>query len=230
MTVGMSPEDLAARYPCLYHVTGPSAFDGIKRHGLLPTNELLTLFEASESERYDIATRRRPKSVTLSHPEHGRATISDNAPLSERRLAKCLDDNLTVSDWLKILNSKVFFWADKGRLNTHLNARLNRNRERLVLVFDTLRLAQLDGPRMELSPFNTGSTAHNPPRRGLSTFVPLANHSYAEWQKLRQHQRKTPDKIVEVTINGAVANATCLLVDHYIAIGNSNRRVDPPPG
>ena len=52
MTVGMSPEDLAARYPCLYHVTGPSAFDGIKRHGLLPTNELLTLYSVPYLRSY----------------------------------------------------------------------------------------------------------------------------------------------------------------------------------
>jgi hypothetical protein len=230
VTGGMSPEDLAKRHPRLYHLTAPSALEGIKRHGLLSTNELLTLFEASEAKRYIIANKRRPKSETLDHPEYGRATISDNAPLSERKLAKCLDDNLTVSDWLNILNSRVFFWADKGRLNTHLNARLNRGHERLVLVFDTLRLAQRNGPRIELSPINTGATAYNPTRRGLSTFVPLARHSYAEWQKPRQYQRKTPDKIVEVTITGAVVNVSCLLVDHYIAVGTSKRRVEPPPG
>lgn len=226
----MSPEDLAKLHPHLYHVTDPSALDGIRRHGLLSTSNLLTLFEVQEPARALIERVRRSGSLTLVHPEHGYATIADNAPLNEQKLAKCLDDGLVVADWLRKLNERVFFWSNKRRLDSFLNAQLNRNRPRLVLVFDTLRLAKSHASRMELAPFNTGSTAYTPTRRGLSTFTPLERYRYAEWRKLRKNLRKTPDNIVEVTVTGSVTNAAEFLVEHYIVVGNRNRRVEPPFG
>jgi hypothetical protein len=226
----MSPEDLAKLHPHLYHVTDPSALDGIKRHGLLSTSNLLTLFEVQEPARALIERVCRPGSVTLKHPEHGYATIADNAPLNEQKLAKCLDDGLVAADWLRKLNERVFFWSNKHRLDAFLDAQLNRNRPRLVLVFDTLRLAKSHASRMELAPFNTGSTAYTPTRRGLSTFTPLERYSYAEWRKLRKNLRQKLDNIVEVTVIGSVANAAEFLVEHYSAVGNCKQRIEPPSG
>jgi len=167
----LSPEDLAAKHPRLYHLTAPDALSGILRHGLLPTSALLTLFEVPNADRHRIERRRRPASVPLSHPVHGAAVITDNLPLTEAALEACLDDGLTPEDWLAILNSRAFFWPDEESLARLLGARLNRGRERLVLVLDTLSLARRHQQRMELAAINTGSTIRRPARRGLSTFV-----------------------------------------------------------
>jgi uncharacterized protein DUF7002 len=213
----VSPEDLAAVHPRLYHVADPGALPGILRHGLLPTSGLLTLFEVPAAERRAIERRRRPESVRLTHPAHGEAVITDNMPLSEAALEACLDDGLTPADWLLLLNGRVFFWPDEESLGRLLGARLNRNRDRLVLVLDTLGVARRHHRRMELSAINTGSTIRRPARRGLSTFAPLGLHDYEAWRRLRGGR----DRIREVTVVGGVADVAEHLVGHHIAPGRS---------
>jgi hypothetical protein len=207
----LSPEELAAKHPRLYHVTDPGALEGILRHGLLPTSGLLSLFEVPEADRHLIERRRRPASVRLTHPAHGEAVITDNLPLSETALEACLDDGLAPGDWLAILNERVFFWPDEHSLARLLGAKLNRDRDRLVLVLDTLGVARRHGQRMALSAINTGSTIRRPARRGLSTFVPLCLHDYEAWRRLRGGR----DRIREVTVVGGVAQVADHLVEHY---------------
>jgi hypothetical protein len=213
----VSPEDLAALHPRLYHVADPVALPGILRHGLLPTSDLLSLFDVPATERRAIERRRRPAGVPLEHPVHGRAVITDNLPLSEAALAACLNDGLAPGDWLALLNSRVFFWPDRDSLARLLGARLNRGRDRLVLVLDTLGVARRHRRRMELAAINTGSTIRRPARRGLSTISPLELHDYGTWRRLRGGR----DRIREVTVVGGVADVAEHLVEHYVAPGRA---------
>ncbi len=196
----MTPEDLARRHPKLYHVTSPGAWETIARRGLLPTTTLLGLFEVDGPRRVQLTTARRPVEVRLEHPVHGTALLQDNLPLSERALAGCLDDGLTPQDWLRLLNERVFFWADENGLARLLRARMNRGRPREVLVFDTLGLARAHAERVEISPINSGATIRRPARRGLTTFTPLLAKSYADWQT----QRGRRDRILEVVVRGGI--------------------------
>jgi hypothetical protein len=118
----VSPEEIAARHPQLYHVTRLDAIASIRRHGLLSTASLLTLFEVPPTQRELIESTRRPRSVRIAHPVHGTARITDNAPLGEDALAACLDDGLSPADWMRMLNRRVFFWVDKKDLDIHLRA------------------------------------------------------------------------------------------------------------
>lgn len=196
----MTPEELAFRHPRLYHVTEPGAWVSIQQKGLLSTTRLLDLFEVEAVQRALIETKRRPSSIPIEHPQQGRVIINDNVPLSESALAKCLDDGLTPVDWLRILNSRVFFWASKEGLDRMLNARLNRNRLREILVIDTLSLAKAHADKMELCPINSGATIRKAARRGLNTFTPLTLHSFDDWRKLRGQR----DQILEVTVRDHV--------------------------
>ena len=196
----MTPEDLAILHPKLYHVTSPEAWKTIATLGLLPACALLELFEPDERRRAQLTATRRPDEVSLEHPVHGTAVLNDNLPLSERALASCLDDGLNPQDWLRILNERVFFWADEGGLGRLLGARMNRGRRRTVLVFNTLPLARAHVERVEICPINSGSTIRRPARRGLATFTPLSAKSYGEWQR----QRGRRDRIVEVVVRGGV--------------------------
>jgi hypothetical protein len=102
--------------------------------------------------------------------------------------------------WLRILNSRVFFWASQDGLDRLLGARLNRNRVREVLVVDTLSLAKAYADQMELCPINSGATIRKAARRGLNTFSPLRQYSFNEWSRLRGQR----DHIREITIRDAV--------------------------
>jgi hypothetical protein len=196
----MTPEELAVHHPRLYHVTEPGAWDNIQRNGLLSTTHLLTLFEIENSRRQELETQRRPSAVLLEHRNYGCAILNDQFPLSERALLHCLDDNLTPSDWIRLLNARVFFWASEEGLNRHLGARLNRQREREVIVIDTLSMAKTHSDRMELCAINSGATLRKAPRRGLNTFTSMLHHNYKDWCKLRGRH----DKVREVTVHDHV--------------------------
>jgi hypothetical protein len=213
----VTPDELAKKHPRLYHVTDSRNWDGIAKHGLLSTSCLLSLFEVSASDRVGTERQRRPESVALTHPVHGEAIVTDNIPLGEKALMSCLDDGLAPTDWYAILNCRVFFWVSKQRVDGFLLAKAHRGQERLVLVLDTLSVAQQYGEQMELSPINSGSARRLPARRGLSTFTPLLRHDYPTWRWLRN--KATADRIVELTVVGGVDDITDHLVERHLVSG-----------
>lgn len=210
----MTPEDLAEKHPKLYHVTEPGAWASIKKHGLQSTSRLLDLFEVRNPQRILLESKRRARAIPLCHPSVGQVILNDQAPLFEKALEKCLDDSLTPSDWLKILNARVFFWASEEGLNRHLQARLNRTRSREVLVLDTLSLAKKHQQQIEICPINSGTTFRKAARRGLETFTPLLKYPYATWSKLRGQR----DKIHEVTVLGGVAD----IEEHLLEVAHAS--------
>lgn len=210
----MTPEELAERHPKLYHVTEPGAWENIKRFGLLSTSQILDLFEIHGLERAQLETKRRATAIALQHASHGQIILNDNIPLNEKALEKCLDDHLTPADWLRLLNSRVFFWASEEKVNRHLEARLNRTRKREVLVVDTLKLAKTHSEKIELCPINSGASFRKAARRGLHTFTPMLKHPYSEWSKLRGKR----DTICEVTVLDHVMD----IEDHVIQIRETN--------
>ncbi|MBY0292439.1 MAG: hypothetical protein K2W92_04035 [Alphaproteobacteria bacterium] len=207
----MTPEELAARHPRLYHVTEPGAWASVAQKGLLSTTRLLDLFEIEAELRIRIETKRRPAAVPLEHPTHGRVIINDNQPLNEKALTCCLDGGLTPADWLRLLNSRVFFLASEEGLNRLLGARFNRHRPREVIVINTLSLATAHAERIELCPINSGSTLRKAARRGLDTFTPLLHHSFKDWSKHRGRR----DQILEITVRDHVTDITHHMIDVF---------------
>lgn len=204
----MTPDEIAGLFPVLHHMTLPSAVPSIRRHGLLPASALLDLFAIDGEERHAIESAPRRARVTIRHERHGEATITDNLPLSEAALERCLDDGLTPRRWLRMLNARVFFWPDERTLGTLLNARANRGRRLAVLRFDTRSLARAHGARMAFSPINSGATIRRPARRGLSTFQPIAHLSYDAWRRLRGRL----DTVREISVEGGVPDAHAHLI------------------
>lgn len=212
----MTPEDLAALHPRLYHTTDAANLDGILRHGLRSTSQLLDLFGWSRAEREAFVRQRRPDRVRLERPDDGVAVVTDNRPLHDASLASCLDDGLTPADWCAKLNERVFFWVDARSLHRLLHAAASRERDRVVLVFDTARLARAYAGQIELSPINSGACLRKPARRGHATFTPLSRHAYADWRRLRQQrgEKISPDTIREVTVLGGIDDVRPFL-DRY---------------
>ena len=196
----LSPEEIASLHPRLFHITRPQALPSICRHGLLSTHQLLALFDVPSRERRLLETMRRPTSIEIAHPVHGNATLTDNAPLSEAALSQCLDDGLHPTDWMQLLNQRIFFWVDEKNMTNHFRASTHRGEKRIVMVFDTLSVVQAYYKQIELAAINTGSTIRKPARRGLSTFAPAHLHSYRDWQKLRGGR----DRIKELTVVGGI--------------------------
>lgn len=202
----MTPEELAKRHPFLFHTTHPENWEGILQYGLFSTKSILELHEWENSDRVSYIRQRRPESDWLRHDSKGVAVITDNSPLHEGKLARCLDDGLTPADWLAMLNSRVFFWTNDKNLARLMNANASLGQERLVLTFDTLKLARAYSTTVEICPFNSGSTIHQPAQRGLSTFSRISEIDFAKWRRSRKKSKL--DNIKEVTIQDRVLNVT----------------------
>jgi len=208
MSKGISPEELAARYPRLYHVARCGSWPAIQRHGLLSTAALLDLFEVSGGKRRAIESRRRPCCITIEHPVHGAAVIRDQMPMDDAGLIRALQDGLTPQQWYQMLNNKVFFWMTPARLESLLNARAYRGMRQTVLVVDTAALLARHLSRVVLSPINSGCTRPFPSPRGAASFLPLADYPFKKWERARRRV----DPVVELAVEYAVPDIRDLVV------------------
>jgi hypothetical protein len=195
-------DELVRLYPRLYHMAAPDAWPQIVRHGLLSTEALLDRFEVAEPQRTELLTRRRGVSVKISHPKHGTAVVRDNIPLSESKLAAALAD-MTVDQWLRLLNSKVFFWLQRERVSRLLGAHAYRASSHLIITVDTqLLLGHIGDDSVTLSRINTGSTAYRAAPRGRDTFKQISDYTHPP----RRRALKSASDIAELSVAGAVAD------------------------
>lgn len=171
----MDVGDLIERYPCLYHMAEAGSWPSIHQHGLLSTSALLDLFEVNGDHRHAIESARRPRSVTIEHPEHGTAVIRDQIPLNPTILKRCLV-GMTPGEWCETLNRRVFFWTQRERLERLLGARAYRARPHDVLTLDTASLVAAHEPAITLAHLNTGTTVFRAPARGPDTFRSIVDY------------------------------------------------------
>lgn len=202
----MTEAELVAAHPQLWHMAEDGAWPSIQRHGLLSTTALLDLYGVGGEARETLEARRRPAPAALAAAGLPGAVVRDQGPLSEAKLAACLDDGLSPADWLRLLNRRVFFWLKRRRLDELLAGRAYRNRPHTVLTVDTASLLAAHGSRVTLSPINSGATVYDAKRRGLSTFRSVADYP------LREKGRRKA--IAELTVEHSVPD----IADHVVAV------------
>jgi hypothetical protein len=203
----MRVDDIAARYPLLYHMAECDSWPGITRHGLLSTTAALDLFEVNDQRRNTLERIRRPEKELLDHPVHGRLVLRDQKPLNEKRLASCLQGGLTPADWYALLNGKTFFWARRDRLLTLLQAEAYRDDEHDVLTVDAASLLAAHHQRVSLCHMNSGNTGRFAWPRGSNTFLPIAAYP------ARKSGRPIKE-VVELVVDYAVHD----IVDHVVRV------------
>ncbi|WP_353116583.1 hypothetical protein [Nitratidesulfovibrio sp.] len=187
----------------LYHMANENAWENISKHGLCSTEALLNIFEIKDPLRKQLLTQHRPECVTIKHPEYGTAIVRDQKPLRETTLKRVLDDGLSPSEWYQILNRKTFFWTTHSRLCGLLAAKAYRNYRHCVLTLDAKKLIERHYDAITLSPYNSGCTLFNAPRRGNSTFSKIDDFDYDYW---RNRGRKADDVIVELAVDYRVTD------------------------
>ena len=204
----MTPNAFAERHPRLWRLSARGSADPIRRHGLRTARSLARL------AGHDLADARRAAALRLTLPDGTPVQITDNAPLSEARLAAILDDGLTPADWMAMLNDRVFFWPDRRRGEANLRARRALGYDSEWHVFDTARLLAPAWDRAEIAPFNTGATVRGAPRRGRDTFAPLDGLDLAAWRARRRDRgvKAGLDDVAEVTVRGDLPQAAAALL------------------
>lgn len=164
----MTRNELIRQCSRVYHMGHRDSWPSIKEHGLLSTTALLDLYQIKGPDRFRLESKWRPKSVSISHPVHGKAWIRDQWVMPETELQGVLVD-MSTREWYEYLNRKTFFWGRRNRLNTFLNATNYRNDTHSVITVNTGALIQKYGESILLCDINSGFV-YSGEKRGRNTF------------------------------------------------------------
>lgn len=193
-------DELLRTYPRLYHMAAGGTWPAIQRHGLLPTTYIVTTSGLPADQQARLLSQRRSVSVTIAHPSLGTVTVRDQAPLREPFLSASMTD-MTIAQWLGLLNDRVFFWLHPDRLRGLLTAQRYRDRVQDVITIDTRSLVEAHRNEIRLCAFNSGSTLYsNAPLRGSDSFQPIERYPFAE----RRRGHGISKAVAELTVIGGV--------------------------
>jgi hypothetical protein len=189
----MTINEFCDLHPRLYHMATVNSLLQIKTHGLLSTERILALLNVAEEDRLRLTTQRRAHMTPLNHPTLGCFTLRDQKPMRDAALATCLD-GMTIAEWYKTLNERVFMWASRERVDTLLAARAYKKQDQLVLTINPRPLLEAHFETVSVSTINSGATLYTPVRRGIQTFIRLKDFPTGKGVR----------KIVEVTVEDGV--------------------------
>ena len=164
-----------SRVTRLYHLAEADNLDSILKHGLLSTERLLERAGLPVAERAEAMRRHRPVHVRLPTG----TLIRDQAPMPPSALASALDDGMEPGDWYALLNSHVFLWPDRERLERQRKA--CGIRLQFMLTFDATALLARFGEHAFVSPINSGNARRKPARRGRKTLLAYQSWNRAGW-------------------------------------------------
>jgi hypothetical protein len=198
----MSPH-LPARL--VYHLADAANWASIQRLGLLSASRLMDLAGLTEAQRKRIECAQRRASITLPTG----AILRDQVPMPPAALLRCLI-GMTPAEWYALVNSKVFFWFDPGRLERQRRAGAASSRT-VVMTIDAERLLGAHGAQAALSAINTGNARRKPALRGRQSFVPYAAWLDGRWASeaaaLGTQPRAPGHPPAELTVEDSVPDA-----------------------
>ena len=180
-----TPRDLWYHYPKLYHIAWGGSWESIEEHGLLSTKALLQLYGKNDEEVSVITRARRSHWVKIDCPGRPRAVLRDQKPMTDEGLRRALPDSVELWRWYELINSMVFFWPTKKRLEKMISAPAYKEVKHDVLVVDTRLLVEMEEPNIRLSCMNSGSTKPMPHPRDMNLFKRFEDYPFEE--RRRKH-------------------------------------------
>jgi hypothetical protein len=168
-------EQLAKRFPNLWHVTFAGGWDGIDRHGLLRT--------------IDVA----PLGCEELRPEVTRVEASDGLQITLRnQLRSRVDptpslDGVTPAEWWRLVNSRVYFFCRQSHADQLVASYLGQHLVQEVIKLRTGPALELVADNVEVTTVNVGVFPRTKgPSRGPNNFVPLDEYPVADVGKIRE--------------------------------------------
>lgn len=205
--------DLIANYPELYHMAEDGSWPNIKKHGLLSTSALLTLYRYGGPKRSKIECKFRRKKGLISCDGLEDAKIRDQGVMPPEDLELCLLGGITPQDWYKFINGRVFFWAKYERLKWFLSAREYKNSPNIIITVDTRALLDRYADRVTLTSFNTGSTLYSRP------YTKPRDRGKDSFKTIKTYPTYAIGNIVEVVVEESVPDiaSVTISVERWIA-------------
>ena len=122
-------------------------------------------------------------------------------------LKPALDDGLTPGEWYALLNSYVFLWPCRDRMDRQRKA--CGLRPQFVLTFDAEALLTSFAAHAFVSPINSGNARRKPARRGLDTILAYGVWLEGGWPT-GQRNRPTAEFLFNCTVPTAAPYLTSI--------------------
>jgi hypothetical protein len=170
----MTPEQFLNRCKIICHVGPAGVWEQVAKHGFRTAEQLILDADLTEEERQELLSTPRREPVRLI--VNGESVIlRDQGPLFARKdLKSILGDGLHVSDWIHLLNQRVYFFTDETSMRKLLDKYLLLDGSQDVIWLSPLKLVEAAGMRLELTSQNTGAIARQSGVQKMAdTFAPL---------------------------------------------------------
>jgi hypothetical protein len=167
-------EQFLNRCKVICHVGPTGAWEQIASHGFRTAEQLILDADLDDEERQHLLSTPRQESVRLSVRGED-VILRDQEPLYSRKdLKPVLDGGLDMSDWIRLLNQRVYFFADEVPYKKFLDKYVERDGSQDVIWLSPLKVLAVEDIQLELTTKATGTIARRTgPQKTADTFVPL---------------------------------------------------------
>jgi hypothetical protein len=170
----MTPEQFLNRCKVICHVGPMGVWEQVTKHGFRTAEQLILDADLTEEERQSLLSTPRRESVRLN--VHGESVIlrDQGALFARKDLKSILGDGPDVSDWIHLLNQRVYFFTDETSMRKLLEKYLQIDGGQDVIWLSPLKLVESAGLRLELTSQNTGAIARQSgSQKTADAFAPL---------------------------------------------------------
>ena len=170
----MRQEQFLNRCKVICHVGPPGAWEQIASNGLRTAEQLILDADLGDEERQNLLTTPRQESVRLSVGGEEVILRDQESLFARKDLKPVIDSGLDMSDWIRLLNQRVYFFADETPYKKFLDRYVEREGSQDVIWLSPLKLLAVEDIQLELTSKSTGAVARRTgPQKPADTFVPL---------------------------------------------------------
>ena len=157
----------------MWHVAPAGAWEAISAGGLQTAQQLIDAADLDDAAKAELSTTPRAEAVRFS-VDGTDVMLRDQEPLLRADLTDRLEPGTSVSDWVRLLNKRVYLFTDKALMRKMVDKYVERDGAQEVLSFSPLRLLEAARLQIELSAQNSGAAARRTdPYKGRDSFLSI---------------------------------------------------------
>ncbi len=169
----MRQEQFLNRCKVICHVGPAGAWEQIANHGFRTAEQLILQADLDDEERETLLSTPRKEAVRLSVGGEDVILRDQESLFARKDLKPFLDSGLDISDWVRLLNQRVYFFADETPYKKFLDRYVERDGSQDVIWLSPLKLLAVEDIQLELTSKSTGAVGRTGPQKTPDTFVPL---------------------------------------------------------
>jgi hypothetical protein len=156
----VTPDQFQLQCKRLWHVAPNGAWDRIKQFGFQTAEQLIKRADLDETTRQTLLTTPRPRSVRLV-VDGETVVLRDQGPLlGVADLSSKLAENLSVAEFIHLLNNRVYIFTREAEMKTLRNKYVALDGAQDVVMFSPWKLVTTLRSRLQLASQNAGAIAH----------------------------------------------------------------------